>query len=333
LAFIPLAAAAGGPAIVFTSDAGAADAPLVTDYANYPSPAVAGAPAGCDGHSFLNPMYTTSNGGSGPDLSALPPLRQGDSVTFTWSGMTPGCDASQANVTLSVKAAHATTFDPADKQHTVAAVTVSGAAHTATIVMPSLAGQDGNCAYQFDAVMGYALAMVGPTGSYYSAAIRLDNERSMLASSQLGRYPTCEAPAAPPPSPLPAPAPTTVTTAPALPVVLPTTSAPPVVTQVEGTQAANAQPANTQPANNQAANTQPANTQAANTQAPGISTQVAGARVQATQAQGAQGQAVIPATGANTRPTFMAAMAALLSGAGLLSLPSVRRARARTESN
>lgn len=315
LALIPLAAAAGGPAVVFTSDAGAADAPLVTDYANYPSPAVAGAPAGCDGHSFLNPMYTTSNGGSGPDLSALPPLRQGDSVTFTWSGMAPGCDAAQANVTLAVKAAHSTLFNPSDTQHTVSAVTVPGTANTATIVMPSLADQDGNCAYQFDAVMGYALAVVGPTGSYYSAAIRLDNERSMLASSQLGRYPTCEAPTAPQPSPLPAPAPTTVTTAPALPVVLPTTSAPPVVTQVEGARVGNSQPASTQ--------------------APGggIATQVAGERVQAAPLQGAQSQAVIPATGANTKPTFMAAMAALLSGAGLLSLPSVRRARARAQSD
>jgi hypothetical protein len=67
--------------------------------------------------------------------------------------------------------------------------------------------------------MGYALAVVGPTGSYYTSAPRGDDERSMLASSRVGRFPTCIE---------------TVTTSTTATIVTPTTTAddapPPVVT-------------------------------------------------------------------------------------------------------
>lgn len=313
-ALVGLALIASAPILIASaSTARAEDAPLVTDYANYPSPAVSGAPAGCDASSFINPMYTTSNGGTGPDLHALPTLRVGDSVTFTWSGIAPGCDAAQTKVTLAVKAAKSTMFNPADTQQDVAHVTVPGTANSVTIVMPSLFGHEGNCSYQLDAVMGYALAVVGPTGSYYSAAIRGDNQRSMLASSQLGQYPTCEAPATLPSSPLPAP---TVTTSQVLPAVLPNSTAPPASSSVAGQAVSGTQ----------TAGIQASGAPATGSQAPGIATEVQGIRVTA-------GQAVIPTTGANTRPTFILGLAALFSGMALLSLPNVRRFRARSQSS
>jgi hypothetical protein len=58
-------------------------------------------------------------------------------------------------------------------------------------VLPSLVGEGDSCRYHLDAVMGYALAVVGPTGSYYSASSRNDDDRSMLTSARVGRYATC----------------------------------------------------------------------------------------------------------------------------------------------
>jgi hypothetical protein len=206
-------------------------------------------------------------------------------------------------VSLAVKAAKSTMFNPADTQIDVAHVTVPGTANSVTVVMPSLAGHEGNCAYQLDAIMGYALAMVGPTGSYYSAAIRGDNQRTMLASSQLGRYPTCEeAPAVLPTSPLPQP--TVTTSQGSLPAVLPNSSGPPPTSSVAGEAVSGR---------------------------PGIATEVEAARVQGVRVQA--GQAIIPSTGANTRPTLILGLAALFSGIALLCLPNVRRARALSQSS
>lgn len=166
-------------------------APLVTDYGAYPAPEVAGAPAGCDGDSFVGARFTTSGGDSAASLGALGPLRAGEDVTFTWTGLAPGCDENDANVTLVVMSAPSATFGAADVQPTVAYETAPARAGSVTLTMPALVEFGDNCRYHLDAVMGYALAEVGPNGSYYSAALRNDNERSMLASARVGQYASC----------------------------------------------------------------------------------------------------------------------------------------------
>jgi hypothetical protein len=190
LAFLSLGAAIGAGGLLATG-VSAAPAPLVTNYPAYPAPGVAGAPDGCDANSFQGVRFTTGRGDSAADLQALPALRAGDEVTFSWTGLAPGCDEARAHATLVVMTSPTETFDPAETQRTVDYETAVGRAGEVTLVLPSLVGEGDSCRYHLDAVMGYALAVVGPSGSYYSAASRNDDDRSMLASARVGRYPTC----------------------------------------------------------------------------------------------------------------------------------------------
>lgn len=165
--------------------------PLVTDYAAYPAPEVAGAPAGCDAGSLVGVGFRTSGGEAAMELSQLGPLRSGEEVTFTWTGVEPGCDEAEANVSLVVMSSPSSTFDPVDRQHTVAYETVPASAGRVRLLMPRLVEEGDSCRYHLDGVMGFALAEVGPGGSYYSGALRNDGERSMLVSSRVGQYSSC----------------------------------------------------------------------------------------------------------------------------------------------
>jgi hypothetical protein len=215
VSFAATVAAAG----VLANGVSAQAAPLVTDYDAYPAPEVAGAPEGCDGGSFNDASFSTGDGDQSADLQSLPSLQAGDEVTFSWTGLGPGCTDAEANVTLVVMSSPSESFDPSDTQRAVAYETVGGEAGEVTLVMPSLVDEGDDCRYHLNAVMGYALAEVGPNGSYYSASSRGDDERSMLASSRIGRYASCIETVT-----------TSTTSTTITPSTLPDTDPPPVVT-------------------------------------------------------------------------------------------------------
>jgi hypothetical protein len=289
---VSFAAAVGGGGVLATG-ATAQGAPLVTDYDAYPSPEVAGAPEGCNGDSFMGRSFSTDNGDQASDLQALPSLQAGDEVTFSWTGLGPGCTDAEANVTLVVMSSPSDTFDPSQTQRPVAFETVDGEAGEVTLVMPSLVDEGDNCRYHLNAVMGYALAEVGPGGSYYSAASRGDDERSMLASSRVGRYSSCIETV------------TTSTTSVTIPPsTLPDTDPPPVVTSLVALPTIVLPPTTT-------------------TEPPFLDVS---AEDLAAPPPG-RAQPSIPATGANVVPTLALGLFALATGAGMLALVALKLER------
>ena len=172
-----------------TGVAGAADAPSgpgglqpITDYANYP-PAL---PDGCpDGAAALEGL--TFDNGRGlvvDDLRQFPPLAIGDVVTMSWSGFAPGCAAPDGTplVTVALIANHSQTldFDPSQDEALLpgwdgcgldgpACTQVDGRYQLQlTVPMPPT----GPCYLQIDAILGRPLAVIGPSGSFYSGIIR-----------------------------------------------------------------------------------------------------------------------------------------------------------------
>ena len=181
---------------------------LVTDYDNYPATPQAQLGAGCDGGGLYHSELFSLNGGpTVSDPHDLPEFNAGDTVTMTWNATTPECVGSP--IVLDIKVSDDPFFDVGDDQKAFvpyAEATADGGPGSVSFTMPSLtalnaAGIGRNCAYQLDAIVGLPLAIVGPSGSDYSAGIRSappinkpgSDDRTTLIKWRNGAYQTCVA--------------------------------------------------------------------------------------------------------------------------------------------
>lgn len=186
----------------------------VTDYANYPNTLQAKAGPGCDGGGlFRSEMFSLNGGTPVHDPKDLPEFNEGDVLVMTWNDNTPQCQGSA--VSLDVKVSQKPTFDPEDDQPARLPFTydfLTGGPGSLTYVFPSLAEFGLGCFYQLDAIVGIPLAIVGPSGSDYTAGIgnRPLDGRTMLINFRNGGYSTCLAQG----TTTTTEAPTTTTTAP-----------------------------------------------------------------------------------------------------------------------
>jgi hypothetical protein len=152
----------------------------------------------------------------------------------------PNGPCADAPVTL---AAHRTTggdFNQGENQPLVVWDTVQASAGTATITLPN--DEDpANCRVQLDTVLGGPLAMVGPSGSYYSPWYRTDTSgAALLLVHAHGAY-TCEVvvtttvPTPPPTVPPTTQPPTTLPPATTVPPAPPKVTVPPSTPPTVGT--------------------------------------------------------------------------------------------------
>lgn len=167
--------------------------PLVTDYGNYPDTPQALLTEGCDFSGLTLVTFTLNGGPPVGSLSLLPPPTSGDVITMSWQAVSEECVG--AAVSLVVKDAPQPFFDPAVNQPTagynVGTLTDQDGGGTLSLTLPDLAASGNGCAYQIDAIVGVPLAVVGPSGSFYSAGNRGDEKRTTLISFRNGAYPQC----------------------------------------------------------------------------------------------------------------------------------------------
>jgi LPXTG-motif cell wall-anchored protein len=167
---------------------------LVTDYANYPDTLEAELPDGCDGTGLVDVGYSLNGGGLVGDPKLLPAFNAGDVLTMTWTSTVPACVG--APIVLVIKVAENPVFDVGDDQNAYvpyAAVVADGGPGSLAYTLPGLEEFGFDCAYQLDAIVGRPLAVVGPSGSYYSASLRGDGLRSTLVGFRNGAYELCAA--------------------------------------------------------------------------------------------------------------------------------------------
>jgi hypothetical protein len=296
---VPIAVAAlvSAIAVVLGASAAAAQTGPATDYGSYP-PAL---PAGCpDVPAALEGLrWATSTGGDSTELATLG-LRPGDTVTASWAAFGPGCvDADGAPRIIFSLAAYeggATPFDPLVDQSLLAGWAScgpgvgecerSGDRYSLEVSLPS----SGACAAQLDLVIGPPLAVVGPSGSYFSSVARNDNGPNLLIAS-----------GSPATSPCAAPVVTVPVSQPAVDVTSPPdTTAPTAATS----------PVTVEPT--------PATVSAgATTAPPAVSAEAL-----------AVSPAQLPVTGRDTRSTAAVAVIIAIIGAGLIAI-SLRRPVAR----
>jgi len=229
--------------------------PLVNDYANYPDTPQAILTAGCDANGDVTGVSFSANGGTAVSgLADLPEMNAGDVLTMTWTGVSADCVGSA--ISLTVKIAQ----EPVFKQNVNQLAAPSGynttilvdAPGSLSVTLPDLASFGFGCAYQLDAIVGVPLAVVGPSGSDYSASVRGDDRRTTVFSWRNGAYAICVAQAtttsttaAPPTTTSTTTASTTTTTArTTTTTTAPTTAAPPTSAaappSAQGVQAAQA---------------------------------------------------------------------------------------------
>lgn len=192
-----VAAALTGAALVVVYDPSAAGAAptdaaeSVTSYAGYPANEV---PDGCDAADVTGVEFSLNGGTPTGDAQSLPGLRIGDEVTMTWAAV--GADCAGAWLSLAIKEAAGATFDPTVDQRLLSpyareVAAAGGGSVSLPIIQPVLE----TCFYQLDGIVGRPLAVVGPSGNYYSssfsgAAARSD-ERSVLLGASNGQVPNC----------------------------------------------------------------------------------------------------------------------------------------------
>ncbi|MDH4143700.1 MAG: hypothetical protein OEY23_00845 [Acidimicrobiia bacterium] len=183
----------------------------VTDYASYPEPL----PFGCwSGYGSLEGLrFDNGRGDTAPTLGDLP-VSAGDVVTMSWDAFAAGCAADDGTplVSVSLAAYRNTTlqFDPTVDEELIdgwgqcgagaAACEQVGGRYQLSVVVPDT-GTEPHCSLQLDAVLGAPLAIVGPSGSFYSSTARGDDKPSMLISAKNMAIP-CDAPG-PQPKPTP----------------------------------------------------------------------------------------------------------------------------------
>jgi hypothetical protein len=186
--------------------------PLVTDYANYPGTPQAFLTPGCDFSGIINPTFgarlvaTGSSTEFGPvgSLADLPVLGEGDLVRMAWTDVAPACIGSA--VSFVVKVALGPSFDPNVDQLTgpnggySVEFLVAGPGEI-TFPMPDLARFGLGCDYQLDAIVGIPLRDIGPSGSFFSEALRVQqgkqtaDNRTTVISAKNGTYADCSVPA------------------------------------------------------------------------------------------------------------------------------------------
>lgn len=216
--------------------------PLVTDYATYPGTPQAFLTPGCDFSGVINPTFgfqdleTGTQMGPVNNLGLLPDLTQGDLVRMAWTDVSPACVGSA--VSFVVKVALGPSFDPNVDQLTgpnggySVEFLVAGPGEI-TFPMPDLARFGLGCDYQLDAIVGIPLQDVGPSGSFFSEALRIQqgkqtaDNRTTVISAKNGSYPVC---AVQQTTTTTAPATTTTVPTTTTPTTVPTTSPPPVTT-------------------------------------------------------------------------------------------------------
>lgn len=177
-----------GSQTLFSSD-------LVTDYANYPDTPQAQLTDGCDGGGlYHSEMFSLNGGAPVHDPADLPQFVVGDAITMTWDATTRECVGSR--ISLDFKVSDGPTFDFSVDQEAVIPfvyTVADGGPGGLTFIAPDLAPFEKGCNYQFDAIVGNPLAIVGPSGSDYSASVRGDDRRSTLIGYRNGAYATCAA--------------------------------------------------------------------------------------------------------------------------------------------
>lgn len=216
LALTALALAVLAAPLVALSAGAQAVPPPVTDYGNYPGNA--GVPDGCDASGVTGVSYTVNGGPATSSLGGIDPLNLGDLITMSWTGVSAVCDGTP--IVLAMKSAPGPTFDPGVDQALdfpyAIAYGAAGQGGSLSYVLPNLLDDSfPGCFGQLDSVVGLALNVVGPGGSFYSAAVRGFGP-NLLISSWNGGYENCEAP------------PTTTTTVPEV-----STTVPPSTTTTE----------------------------------------------------------------------------------------------------
>ena len=163
-----------------------------TDYATYPEARPAGCPEGVG--ALVDPQFDNGRGWSGPDLRQAP-VRPGDTITLTWQGYQAGCPAESPSplVTMALYLPvgplqpDRAQFDPSVDQLLLRGWSSCGPGitecaqvdgrHRLSLTVPDLVEV---CGAQLDAVTGPPLAVVGPGGSYYDAALRGDGGPTTL---------------------------------------------------------------------------------------------------------------------------------------------------------
>jgi hypothetical protein len=225
---------AGLGVTAFGSVATADPAPsVITDYDNYPAPLPSGCPDGAGALEGLS--FSNGRGGQAGDLRALD-VRHGDTVTMSWTGFADGCtkpDGSPAiTVSLVVYETNSALFDPwvdepllpgAESCGDGAGSCGSAGGHSLSITLPT---SPQACNVQLDAVLGLPIAVVGPSGSYYSPVMRGGGPDMLVSAANFGLQPCEEAPPE-----------TTTTTAPPAVEETTTTTAPPAVEETTTTTA------------------------------------------------------------------------------------------------
>lgn len=166
---------------------------LVTDYANYPDTPQAQLTPGCDANGDVEGvLFSVGGGASVGSLAALPEVAAGDVLTMTWTGVSADCVGSA--VSLTIKAAQTPVFDSSLDQFTAGSIstTLADGPGSLSLTLPDLASFGFACAYQLDAIVGLPLAVVGPSGSDYSASVRGDTKRTTVFSWRNSAYSECE---------------------------------------------------------------------------------------------------------------------------------------------
>ena len=157
----------------------------VVDYDTYPPDL----PDTCtvEGADVIVGAQYSVNGTTAGDLDELT-LAPGNTVTMTWTGFAPGCEA--VGIGLSVKIALEPTFDVNDDQY-LNNFDYCGpdgplceAPYQLQVEMPP--AMIAPC-WQVDAHLGPPLSVVGPSGSYYG----LNGVRNMLISANNGGTTPC----------------------------------------------------------------------------------------------------------------------------------------------
>ncbi|MDH4148231.1 MAG: hypothetical protein OEY23_23990, partial [Acidimicrobiia bacterium] len=156
-------------------------------------------PDGCpDGRAALVDVRFSHGGTTVDRLDQIDPSND-DVIEMTWSGYADGCAASDGtpliDVTLAVYAATSATFDLQENQQLAASATCgpdsspcdnTDGRYRLAVTMPPM---ELSCTGQLDAVLGAALDVVGPNGSYYSSILRGTGPNRLIDSGSYDTLP------------------------------------------------------------------------------------------------------------------------------------------------